>query len=124
MLKRMSMRRKWWSYGMRAVTTCGLCCCRRGQDGGHLHGLWVGDRWLQGPGRNPVARRADLGGSGLWGRRQVALFTVGFGWAGFLQFARVCRSASGGGNSSRGLHSGVGGDGPRVTGLCLGGVCG
>ena len=37
---------------------------------------------------------------------------------------RLCRLASAGGNSSRGLHSGAGGDGPGFPGVCVGGVCG
>ena len=32
--------------------------------------------------------------------------------------------ASAGGNSSRGLHSGAGGGGPGLFGVCVGGVCG
>ena len=48
----------------------------------------------------------------------------GFGWAGLLQFDRVCASASAVLYSWRGLHSGVGEDGPRLTGLCVGDVCG
>ena len=41
-----------------------------------------------------------------------------------LQCVRLCGLASAGGNSSRGLHSGAGGDGPGSSGLCAGGVCG
>ena len=46
------------------------------------------------------------------------------GWTGLLQLARVCVSVSTEGNSSRGLHSGGQGEGLRVTGLCVLGVCG
>ena len=48
----------------------------------------------------------------------------GFGRAGLLQCGSACASVSAGGNSSRGLHSGVGGLGSWVAGLCVGGVCG
>ena len=50
--------------------------------------------------------------------------TIWLGWAGLLQFVRVCASVPTGRNSSPGLHLGAGGDGPMVTGLCAVGVCG
>ena len=37
---------------------------------------------------------------------------------------RLCGLASAGGNSSRGLHSRAGGDGPGFSEVCAGGVCG
>ena len=46
------------------------------------------------------------------------------GWAGVLQCVRLCEFASAGGNSSRGLHSGSGGDGPGFSLVRAGGVCG
>ena len=46
------------------------------------------------------------------------------GWAGVVQCVRFCGLASAGGNSSRGLHLGAGGDGPGFLGVCAGGVCG
>ena len=48
----------------------------------------------------------------------------GLGWAGVLQCVRLYGLASAGGNNSRGLHSGAGGDGPGFSGVCVGGVCG
>ena len=48
----------------------------------------------------------------------------GLGWAGVLQCVRLCGLAPAGGNSSCGLHSGAGGDGPGVSGVCAEGVCG
>ena len=57
-------------------------------------------------------------GAGLWPSPS------GLDWARVLQCVRLCGSASAGGNSSRGLHSGAGGDGPGSAGVCPGGVCG
>ena len=48
----------------------------------------------------------------------------GLGWAWVLQCVRLCGLVSAGGNSSRGLHSGGRGVGPRFSGVCAGGVCG
>ena len=48
----------------------------------------------------------------------------GLGWAGLLQCMRVCGLVSAGGNSLRGLHSGAGGVGSGVPGVCAGRVCG
>ena len=57
-------------------------------------------------------------GVGLWPSPS------GLGLAGVLQCVRLCGSASAGGNSSRGLHSGAGGGGPESSGVCAGGVRG
>ena len=61
---------------------------------------------------------AGEGGAGLWPSPS------GLGWAGVLQCVRLCGLASTGGNSSRGLHSAAGGDGPGSSGVCAGGVGG
>ena len=48
----------------------------------------------------------------------------GSSWAGLLQCGRVCASASAGGKSLCGLHSGVAGGGSGVSGLCVGACLG
>ena len=61
---------------------------------------------------------AGEGGAGLWPSHS------GLGWAGVLQCVRLRGFASTGGNSSRGLHWGVGWDGPGSSRVCAGGVRG
>ena len=58
-------------------------------------------------------------GKGAAGLRS---FPSGLGWARVLECVRLCGSASAGGNSSRGLHSGAGGVGPGFLG-CARGAC-
>ena len=70
------------------------------------------------PGGPIWSAAAGEGGAGLWPSPS------GLGWAGVLQCVRLCGLASAGGNSSRGLHSGAGGGGPRSPGVCAGGVGG
>ena len=63
---------------------CGaLRCCYRREDGGHLLGLRVADRLLEGPSCDLAARKAVLVCSGAWGRRGAAVcaFWVRLGWA-------------------------------------------
>ena len=60
-------------------------------------------------------------GEGGAGRRSS---TSGLGFPGVLQCVRLCGLPSAGGNSSPGLHSGAGGVGPGVRGVCAGGLCG
>ena len=70
------------------------------------------------PGGPIWSAAAGEGGVGLWPSPS------GLGWAGVLQCVRLCGSASAGGNSSRGLHSGAGVGGPGSSGVCAGGVGG
>ena len=65
--------------------------------------------------REPI-RSAAPGWGGAWMRSPP----FGVGSAGLLQCPRACGSASAGGNSSPGLHSGAGGGWARGDG----GVCG
>ena len=51
----------------------GLRRRHRGEDGGHFPGLRAGGGWLQGPGRDPARRGADVAGSGVRGRRGAAV---------------------------------------------------
>ena len=81
-------------------------------------GGWRGPAATWQPG-GPI-RSAAVGGGGAGPRSPPS----GFGWAGLLQCVRACRSASGGWNSLRGLHSVAGGVGPGVSAVCAGGVCG
>ena len=80
-------------------------------------GFWSRAGGFKGPAtirlRGGLMRWASVCGGGVGLRRPPS----GFGWARLLQFARVCASASAGGNSSRGLHWGVGRFGLRVMGL-------
>ena len=89
---RRRMRGRWWSWTMRVLPSCGwrgLCRLRRplppppGEDGGHLLGLQVGDRSLQGPGSDPAVSGVDVASSGVRGRRGAAVTTkrVRLGWA-------------------------------------------
>ena len=83
--------------------------CRLGAGGwGHPVVTWR-------PGRPIWSAAAGEGGAGLWPSPS------GLGWARVLQCARLCGLASAGGNSSRGVHSGAGGAGPRPSGVCAGG---
>ena len=86
--------------------------CRLGAGG------WGGPVVTWRPGVPIRSAAAGEGGAGLWPSPS------GLGWTGVLHFVRLCGLASAGGNSSRGLHSGVGGGGPWSSGLCAGGVCG
>ena len=71
--------------------------CRLGAGG------WGGPVVTRRPGGPIWSAAAGKGGAGLLPSRS------GLGWAGVLQCVRLCRLASAGGNSSRGLHSGAGG---------------
>ena len=87
-------------------------------------GFWLGAGGCKGPAAIqrpgvPIWSAAVCGG-GVGLRSPPS----GFGWAALLQFARVCASASAGGNSSHRLHAGVGRVGLRVMGLRVGGVWG
>ena len=82
-MMRMWTKRRWWSWGMRDVcrhaggcSFAGLRCCHRGKDGGHLLGLWVWGKQLQGPGCDPAVWVAVVVGSGVWRRRGAAVSTV------------------------------------------------
>ena len=79
-------------------------------------GSWGGGVVTWRPGGPIWSAAAGEGGAGLWPSPS------GLGWV--LQCARLCGLASAGGNSSRGLHSGAGGDGPGSSGVCAGGVGG
>ena len=81
-------------------------------------GSWGGPVVTWRPGGRIWSAAAREGGAGLWPSPSA------LGWAGVLQCVRLCGLASAGGNSSRGLHSGVGGAGPGSSGVCAGGVCG
>ena len=81
-------------------------------------GSWGGPVVTWRPGGPIWSAAAGERGPGLWP------FPSGLGWAGVLQYVRLCGLASAGGNSSRGLHSGVGGGGPGSSGVCAGGVGG
>ena len=70
------------------------------------------------PGGPIWSAAAGEGGAGLWPSPS------GLAWAGVLQCVRLCGLASAGGNSSCGLHSGVGGGEPGSSGVCAGGVGG
>ena len=69
--------------------------CRLGAGG------WGGPDVTWRPGGPIWSAAAGEGGAGLWPSPS------GLGWARVLQCARLCGLASAGGNSSRGLHSGV-----------------
>ena len=86
--------------------------CRLGAGG------WGGPVVTWRPGGPIWSAAAGEGGAGL--RPSLS----GLGWARVLQCARSCGFVSAGGNSSRGLHSGAGGDGPGSSGVCVGGVGG
>ena len=86
--------------------------CRLGAGG------WGGPVVTRRPGGPIWSAAAGEGGTGLWPSPS------GLGWAGVLQCVRLCGLASAGGNSSRGLHLGAGGDGPGSPGVCAGGVGG
>ena len=81
-------------------------------------GGWRGPVVTWWPGRPIWSAAAGEGGAGLLSSPS------GLGWARVLQCARLCGLASAGGNSSRGLYSGAGGDGPGSSGVCAGGVGG
>ena len=66
-------------------------------------GAWGGSVVTWWPGRPIRSAAAGEGGAGLWPSPS------GLGWAGVLQYVRLCGLASAGGNGSRGLHSGAGG---------------
>ena len=82
---------------------------------GRMEGMFSGCRLGAGGWGGPVvtwrpsgpiwSAAAEEGGAGLWPSPSR------LGWAGVLQCVRLCRLASAGGNSSRGLHSGAGGVG-------------
>ena len=54
------------------------------------------------------------------GGAELRSLPSGLGWAALLQCVRACGLVSAAGKSSRGLHSGIGGLGPRVSGVCAG----
>ena len=81
-------------------------------------GGWRGRAVTWRPGELIQLAAVGGGGAGLRSPRS------GFGSAGLLQCVNACGSASAGGNSSRGLHSGAGGAGPGVSVVCTRGVCG
>ena len=66
-------------------------------------GSWGGPVVTRQPGGPTWSAAAGEGGAGLWPSPS------GLGWAGVVQCVGLCGSASAGGNSSRGLHSGAGG---------------
>ena len=132
-MRRMRTGKKWRSRGMRVVPPCGqgrLCGLRRPP----LPPTWGGWRpspravgggaWLQGPGRDQAAQKAELVSSVVCRRRGLRSPLTGCDWAGLLQFTRVRASASAGGKSSHGLHAGARQDSPRLTDLRLVGVFG
>ena len=77
-------------------------------------GGWGGPVVTWWPGGPIWSAAAGEGGAGLWPSPS------GLGWARVLQCARLCGLASGGGNSSRGLHSGAGGVGLGPLGCVQG----
>ena len=95
---------------------------------GRMEGMSSGRRFGAGGWGGPVATwrpggpiwsaLPGEGGAGLWPSPS------GLGWAGILQCARLCGFASAGGNSSRGLHSAVGGAGLGLPGCARGAFAG
>ena len=95
---------------------------------GRMEGMSSGRRFGAGGWGGPVATwrpggpiwsaAPGEGGAGLWPSPS------GLGWAGILQCARLCWFASAGGNSSRGLHSAVGGAGLGLLGCARGAFAG
>ena len=91
---------------------------------GRIEGMSSGCRLGAGGGGGPVltwwpggpiwSAAAEEGGAGLWPSPS------GLGWVRVLQCVRWCGLASAGGNSSRGLHSGAGGDGLGLLGCVRG----
>ena len=113
----------------RAVMRAGLwAAASAAATAGRMEGMSLGCRLGAGgwgglvvtwrPGGPIWSAAAGEGGAGLWP------FPSGLGWARVLQCARSSGLASAGGNSSRGLDSGAGGDGPGSSGVCVGGVGG
>ena len=112
-----------------AVLQAGLWAeASAGATAGRMKGMSLGCRWGAGgwggpvvtwrPGRPIWLAAAGEGGGGLWPSPS------GLGWAGVLQCVRLCGLASAGENSSCGLHSGAGGAGPGLSGVCAGDVSG
>ena len=97
-----------WAAAASAAATVGRM---KGMSSGCGFGAggWRGPAATWQPGGPIWSAAVGGGGSGLQS------LPSGFGRAGLLQCVRVCGSASAGGNSSLGLHSGAGG---------FGGVCG
>ena len=131
---RMRTRRKWWLWGTQVALSSGrLRVCgsrplplrlRRGggracpRAAGWAPVAWGGPAATWGPSGPIWPAAVGEGGAGLLSSPS------GLGGARVLQWVRLCGLASAGGNSSRGLHSGAGGGGPGVSGLCARGACG
>ena len=111
--------RKWWSMGdadcavmwasaglLSAASAAATAGRMEGMSSGCRLGLggWGGPAVTWRPG-GPISSAA--GGEGGAGLRSSP---SGLGWAGVLQCVRLCGLASEGGNSSRGLPSGAGGE--------------
>ena len=95
---------------------------------GRFEGISSGCGFAAGGWRGPAAtwRPAGPSWSSVMRGGGVGLRSLPseFSRAGLLQCGRACTRASAGGNSSRGLHSGVKGLGSGVAGLCVGALLG
>ena len=80
-------------------------------------GGWGGRAVTWRPGGLIWSAAVEEGGAGRWSS------SSGLGWAGVLQCVRLCGLASAVGNSSRGLHSGAGGEGALGFLGCAPGAC-
>ena len=130
----MTTRRNWWFWEMRVAPPCGwgqLCGLRRPPPP-LPQGGWRAFTRAAGWGQVAGGARPQPGGLlGPFSQRRC----VGEAWScevcllgsaelGSCNVGGRAASASAGGNSLRGLHSGVRGLGSGVAGLCVGGMCG